>query len=57
MTGVNSGMVIAFIFTTIYSFADEYDQLSVHGRFGSFTDIGLNTIGSILVLAMIAIHT
>jgi len=54
--GVNGRIAIAFIFTTIYSFADEYHQLSVPGRFGSFTDIGLNTIGSILVLAMIAIH-
>ena len=54
--GVNSRIAIAFIFTTIYSFADEYYQLSVPGRFGSFTDIGLNAISPILVLAMIAIH-
>ena len=54
--GANSRIAIAFIFTTIYSFADEYYQLSVPGRFGSFTDIGLNAIGSILVLAIIAIH-
>ncbi len=54
--GVNSRIVVAFIFTTLYSFADEYHQLSVPGRFGSFTDLGLNAIGSILILAMIALH-
>ena len=54
--GINSRIAIAFIFTTIYSFADEYHQLSVPGRFGSFTDLGLNAIGSILILAIIAIY-
>jgi len=56
VNNTNSRIITAFIFTMIYSFYDEYHQLSVPGRFGSFTDLGLNAIGSILVLAMIAIH-
>ena len=54
--GVNRKVTTAFILTMIYSFFDEYHQLSVPGRFGSFTDLGLNAIGSILILAMIAAH-
>ena len=54
--GVNRKVITAFILTMIYSFFDEYHQLSVPGRFGSFTDLGLNAIGSILILAMIAAH-
>ena len=54
--GTNNKIALAFIFTTIYSFIDEYHQLSVPGRFGSFTDLGLNAIGAILILAMIAIY-
>ena len=52
----NNKIAIAFIITTIYSFFDEYHQLSVPGRFGSFTDLGLNAIGTILILAILAIH-
>jgi hypothetical protein len=54
--GVNRKVITAFILTMIYSFFDEYHQLSVPGRFGSFTDLGLNAIGSILILAIIAMH-
>ena len=53
---VNSKIVTAFSFTIIYSFLDEYHQLSVPGRYGSFTDLGLNAIGAILMLTMIAVH-
>ena len=56
VSSVNNKIVTAFIITTIYSFTDEYHQLSVPGRFGSFTDLGLNAIGSILILAMIVMH-
>ena len=56
LDGPNNKIAIAFIITTIYSFFDEYHQLSVPGRFGSFTDLGLNAIGAILMLSMIAIH-
>lgn len=56
INGFKNRIVTAFIFTTIYSFVDEYHQLSVPGRFGSFTDLGLDAIGSILVLAAIIIH-
>ena len=52
----NNKIAIAFIITTIYSFFDEYHQLSVPGRFGSFTDLGLNAIGAILMLSIIARH-
>ena len=51
--GTNNKIAIAFIFTTIYSFIDEYHQLSVPGRFGSLTDLGLNAIGAILILGII----
>ena len=54
--GVNRKVITAFILTMIYSFIDEYHQLSVPGRFDSFTDLGLNAIGSILMLTMIAVH-
>ena len=54
--GVSSKIITAFTFTTIYSFVDEYHQLSVPGRFGSFTDLGLDAVDSILVLAAIIIH-
>ena len=54
--GTNNKIAIAFILTTIYSFIDEYHQLSVPGRFGSFTDLGLNAIGAILMLGIIAKH-
>ena len=54
--GVNRKIITAFILTMIYSFFDEYHQLSVPGRFGSFTDLGLNAIGSILILALIAAY-
>ena len=56
ISGTNNKILSAFIFTTVYSLLDEYHQLSVPGRFGSFTDLGLNAIGSILILALIAIH-
>ena len=56
LDGANTKIAIAFIFTTIYSFLDEYHQLSVPGRYGSFTDLGLNAIGTILMLAILAIH-
>ena len=56
ISGVKNRIITAFIVTMIYSFSDEYHQLSVPGRFGSFTDLGLNAIGSIMILAMIAIH-
>ena len=35
LNSVNSKITTAFIFTMIYSFLDEYHQLSVPGRFGS----------------------
>ena len=56
ISGTSNKILSAFILTTVYSLLDEYHQLSVPGRFGSFTDLGLNAIGSILILAMIAIH-
>jgi VanZ family protein len=56
LDGANTKIAIAFIFTTVYSFLDEYHQLSVPGRYGSFTDLGLNAIGAILMLAILAIH-
>ena len=56
INGFKNRIVTAFIFTAIYSFSDEYHQLSVPGRFGSFTDLGLDAVGSILVLAAIIIH-
>jgi len=56
INGFENRIVTAFIITTIYSFFDEYHQLSVPGRFGSFTDLGLDAVGSILVLTAIIIH-
>ena len=56
LDGAKTKIAAAFIFTTIYSFLDEYHQLSVPGRYGSFTDLGLNAIGAILMLAILAIH-
>jgi len=56
ISSTNKKILSAFIITTVYSLLDEYHQLSVPGRFGSFTDLGLNAIGSILILSMIAIH-
>ena len=56
VVGTNKKIALAFIFTTIYSFIDEYHQLSVPGRFGSLTDLGLNAIGAILILGIIARH-
>lgn len=56
ISGTKNKILSAFILTTVYSLLDEYHQLSVPGRFGSFTDLGLNAIGSILMLAMIALH-
>lgn len=56
INGFENRIVTAFIITTIYSFIDEYHQLSVPGRFGSFTDLGLDAVGSILVLTAIIIH-
>ena len=56
VVGTNNKIALAFIFTTIYSFIDEYHQLSVPGRFGSLTDLGLNAIGTILILGIIARH-
>ena len=53
VAGTNNKIAIAFIITTIYSFIDEYHQLSVPGRFGSLTDLGLNAIGAILILGII----
>jgi hypothetical protein len=46
----------AFVFTMTYSLIDEYYQLSIPGRFGSFTDLALNAIGAIIMLAIIALH-
>mgnify|MGYP001550028394 CR=1 FL=1 len=53
VVGTNNKIALAFTFTTIYSFIDEYHQLSVPGRFGSLTDLGLNAIGAILILGII----
>ena len=44
----------ALALTLAYAVLDEVHQLSVPGRFGSITDIVLNAVGAVLVLAVVA---
>ena len=44
----------ALALTLAYSVLDEIHQLGVPGRFGSLTDVALNTAGAVLALAVIA---
>ena len=44
----------AFAFTLGYGVLDELHQLTVPGRFGSLTDLVLNALGALLVLAWLA---
>ena len=48
---ISTGMAL----TLLYSVADEVHQLSVPGRFGSYTDILLNVIGAFLALILLVI--
>ena len=44
----------ALAVTLIYAVLDEIHQLGVPGRFGSLTDVALNTVGAVLALAVMA---
>ena len=44
----------ALALTLAYAVLDEIHQLGVPGRFGSLTDVALNTAGAVLALAVIA---
>ena len=47
-------LLMAFTITIIYSFLDEWHQLYVPGRYGSFTDITLDMIGITVALSYFA---
>jgi hypothetical protein len=44
----------ALTLTLAYSILDEVHQLGVPGRFGSLTDVALNTVGAVLVIGAMA---
>ncbi len=43
-------LLLAFLITTAYAFLDEWHQLHIPGRYGSWTDVMLNLIGIIAAL-------
>ena len=45
-----TAMGLTFFITVCYSFFDEWHQLHVPGRYGSWTDIALNVVGAVSAL-------
>jgi len=41
-------LIISVILAILYAFSDEYHQMSVEGRTGSFVDVGIDGVGIII---------
>ncbi len=54
LANAKTRLYTAFTLTVTYGFLDESWQLYIPGRYGSLTDITLNTLGAALALWMVA---
>lgn len=50
---IRNRMIVVLILTLIYAMVDESWQTRIPGRYGSFTDLLLDTVGAVLALWLV----